>query len=238
MRIVVFHDEPDLLEKIRANLQPEHSCHFYADAVSLLNAFRRETFDLFIAGRDLPGIDGIEVIQRVREMTGQQLPILVVTDSSHECDVIEALASGADDYMVKPVRTGELAARVSALLRRAHPRALSEQLVFGPYRFDAEQRNLTLRGELISLNNREYDLALFLFRNAGRLLSRGHLREAAWGEYSKAPSRSIDTHISRLRTRLCLTPDNGFTIHAFYGTGYRLDGAGLMRTGLSPRRYR
>lgn len=230
MRIAVFHDAPVLLEKIRGNLQPEHSCHFYADALTLLKAFRRETFDLLITGWDLPGMDGIEVIQRVREMTGQHLPILVVTRRNEERDVIEALARGADDYMVKPVRTGELAARVSALLRRAYPLAHSEQLIFGHYRFDAEQRNLSLRGELISLKNREYDLALFLFRNAGRLLSRAHLREAAWGEYSKAPSRSLDTHVSRLRARLCLTPDNGYTINAFYGMGYKLDVVGLINS--------
>lgn len=230
MRLAVFHDDPVLLEKIRGNLQPEHSCHFHASALTLLKAFRRETFDLLITGWDLPGMDGIEVIQRVREMTGQQLPILVITRRSDERDVIEALTRGADDYMVKPVRAGELVARVSALLRRAHPWALSEQLVFGPYRFDTANRKLTLRGELVELKNREFDLALFLFRNAGRLLSRAHLREAAWGEFSKAQSRSLDTHVSRLRTKLGLTPDNGYTINAYYGMGYRLEVMGPMNS--------
>ena len=230
MRIAVFHDDPVLLEKIRVHLQPEHSCHFYVHATNLLKDFRHETFDLLIAGWHLRDRDGIEVVQRIREMTGQHLPILVITRRNDERDVVEALSRGADDYMVKPVRTGELAARVSALLRRSHPQAHSEQLVFGPYRFDAEQRNLTLRDELISLKNREYDLALFLFRNAGRLLSRSHLREAAWGEFSDSPSRSLDTHVSRLRTKLHLSPDNGYTINAFYGMGYRLDVIGPMNS--------
>ena len=108
--------------------------------------------------------------------------------------------------MTKPLRMGELVARTTALLRRAYPQAMSDNLVFGPYRFDPEKRSLWLRDQPVELKNREYELALFMFRNAGRLLSRAHLREVVWGETSEAPSRSLDTHMSRLRTKLELTP--------------------------------
>lgn len=100
---------------------------------------------------------------------------------------------------------------------------MSDNLVFGPYRFDPEKRSLWLRDQPVELKNREYELALFMFRNAGRLLSRAHLREVVWGETSEAPSRSLDTHMSRLRTKLELTPANGYVVGAIYGMGYRLD---------------
>ena len=100
---------------------------------------------------------------------------------------------------------------------------MGARLDFGAYRFDAEQRTLQLHGEAIGLKHREYELALFLFRNAGRLLSRTHLREAVWGDATDTPSRSLDTHMSRLRSKLELTEANGYTITAVYGVGYRLD---------------
>jgi DNA-binding response OmpR family regulator len=226
MRIAVLNDDPLLPDMIKGALERlHHVCHFYASGASLLKDVRHETFDLLIADWHLPDMNGIEVIQRMREMSGHHLPILLVTRRNEERDVIEALNRGADDFMTKPVRMGELVARVSALLRRAYPQTMGEALVFGPYRFDAERRLLTLHGTPLALKNREYELALFMFRNAGRLLSRAHLREVVWGEISEAASRSLDTHVSRLRAKLQLTPDNGYTITAIYGMGYRLDAA-------------
>ena len=116
-----------------------------------------------------------------------------------------------------------MVARIAALLRRAFPEPLGTRLVFGPYCFDAGARSLSVKGQPIELKNREYELALFLFRNMGRLLSRTHLREAVWGEVSEVPSRSLDTHISRLRGKLGLAPGSNCTITSVYGMGYRLD---------------
>ncbi|MNV63247.1 Sensory transduction protein regX3 [compost metagenome] len=165
-------------------------------------------------------------------MVGPQLPILFVTRRNDERDVIAGLAHGADDFMTKPLRMGELVARASALLRRAFPQAMGSRLEFGPYCFDPAQRSLALHGHIVELKNREYELALLMFRNTGRLLSRGHIREVVWGEVSEAPSRSLDTHVSRLRTKLILTPANGYTISSIYGVGYRLD---KVPTGTEPR---
>ena len=128
MRIAVLHDDPLLPDMIRGALERHHHvCHFYTSGASLLKDTRHETFDLLISGWHLPDMDGMEVIQRLREMAGQQLPILLVTRRNEERDVIEALNRGADDYMVKPLRVGELAARVAALLRRAYPQAMGQQ---------------------------------------------------------------------------------------------------------------
>jgi DNA-binding response OmpR family regulator len=135
--------------------------------------------------------------------------------------------------MTKPVRVPELQARVRALLRRAYPARHDSQLAFRGYRFHPATRTLRIDGRLVELSRREYELALFLFQNLGRLLSREHLREAVWGIGAETPSRSLDTHISRLRTKLDLRPSNGFLLSAIYGLGYRLeaiDGTDLSGT--------
>lgn len=230
MRIAVLDDDPALRELIKATLERHHHvCHAYASGASLLMDVRHETFDLLIVEWHLPDMEGIDVVHSVRQGIGPQLPILFVTRRHDERDLIEALNRGADDYMVKPVRMGELAARVSALLRRAYPGAIGTRarVEFGPYRFDMEKRVLMLRGHPIALKHREYELALFMFRNAGRLLSRAHLREVVWGEINEAPSRSLDTHVSRLRSKLEMGPGSGYAITSVYGMGYRLDLPGV-----------
>lgn len=226
MRITVLHDDPLWPDLLRAALTRHgHVCHFFTSDLGLLKEMRHETFDLLIADWHLGGMDGMALLRRLRETAGPQLPILLVTRRGDERSAIEALHQGADDFMAQPLRQHEVAARVTALLRRAYPQTLGEALAFGPYRFDPVQRVLWLRHEPLALKNREYELALFLFRNAGRLLSRAHLREAVWGVPGEAPSRSLDTHISRLRSKLQLAPANGYAITAVYGTGYRLEPA-------------
>lgn len=137
--------------------------------------------------------------------------------------MVEGLNAGADDFMARPIRAGELEARVNALFRRSYPGRQEAEMVFGPYHFYPPSRTLKVRGTPVELKNREYELALFLFQNLGRLLSREHLHEAVWGLGIEALSRSLDTHVSRLRTKLDLRPANGFLLLAIYGLGYRLE---------------
>ena len=224
MRIAALDDDALQLDLIKqATEAMGHVCHTHLTGAELLRTLRRETFDLLIVDWHLPDMEGTEVVQTVREMGGMQLPILFITRRNAERDVIEALSRGADDFMSKPLRMGELVARTTALLRRAYPESMGARMAFGAYCFDADKRSLSVHGQPIELKNREYELALFMFRNAGRLLSRPHLREAVWGDGAETPSRSLDTHMSRLRTKLELTEDNGYTISAIYGMGYRLD---------------
>lgn len=224
MRIAALDDDALQLELFkRATAALGHVCHTYLTGAALLKDLRRETFDLLIVDWHLPDTSGPEVVRWVREHVGPDLPILFVTSRQEERDIIEGLGSGADDFMVKPVRVGELNARLGALLRRAYPPAVAGVLEFGPYRFIAETRTLEMHGQPVELKNREYDLALFFFQNMGRLLSRDHLREIIWGQSAEVISRSLDTHVSRLRTQLDLRPANGFIVTAVYGVGYRFE---------------
>lgn len=224
MRIAALDDDALQLDLIRqATEAMGHVCHTHCSGAELLRELRRQTFDLLVIDWQLPDTTGPEVVRWVRQQVDAKLPILFVTHRQEERDIVEGLGSGADDFMVKPVRIGELKARVTALLRRAYPDNTGGVVDFGRYRFLPETRSIEMDGAPVELKNREYELALFLFQNMGRLLSRDHLREIVWGQTADVMSRSLDTHISRLRTLLDLRPGNGYIVTAVYGVGYRFE---------------
>ena len=110
------------------------------------------------------------------------------------------------------------------MVRRAHPVAREDDIAeFGEFRIDPVSRSIARRGAVIELTQKDFDLAVFLFRNLDRLLSRAHIFEAVWGQTAKINSRTIDTHVSRLRTRLGLVPANGWRLESVYQHGYRLE---------------
>lgn len=224
MRIAALDDESSQRDLIRTTMeQMGHECHSYGFAKPLLCDLRQQSFDLLILNWTLPDMSGPAVVKRIRNDFNNRLPILFVTDRREEATMVEGLKIGADDFMVKPIRTAELEARVHALLRRAYPARHDTELAFGPYHFLPQRRMLKVNGVQAELKHREYELALFLFQNMGRLLSREHLREAIWGISDRTRSRSLDTHVSRLRTKLDLRPSHGFLLSAIYGLGYRLE---------------
>lgn len=224
MRIAALDDDALQLDLIRqATEAMGHVCHTHCSGSELMRELRRQTYDLLIIDWQLPDTTGPEVVRWVRQHVDAKIPVLFVTHRQEERDIVEGLGSGADDFMVKPVRIGELTARVAALLRRAYPHNAAGMLDFGRYRFIPETRSIEMDGKPVELKNREYDLALFLFQNMGRLLSRDHLREIVWGQAADVMSRSLDTHISRLRTLLDLRPANGYIVTAVYGVGYRFE---------------
>jgi DNA-binding response OmpR family regulator len=232
MRVVVLEDDPAQLDLSRQTLEGMgHDFHGYTDGKTLLRALRRETFDLLILDWQLPDISGIEVMRWARENLEERIPILFVTNRSAEADVIEGLSAGADDFMIKPIRVGELTARVNALLRRAYHQKATGEFVIEKLRFDPATAQIHVGEQTVVLKQKEFDLAVFLFQNIGRLLSRKHLLEAVWGIEAEVSSRSLDTHVSRLRSKLGLVPENGYRLAAIYSVGYRLE---LVNPGSAP----
>lgn len=204
-----------------------HSCQTYESARELLAHLRKDSADMLVMDWNVPDMEGAEVLRRAKEKLASTAPTMFLVGANAEDDIIAGVTAGADDYLVKPVRRGELVARVSALLRRAYPSQNSaEQLQFGPYTFETRPGRLLRDGSVIDVTQKEFSLALLFFRNIGRPLSRAYIHESVWVRDNDVPSRTMDTHVSRVRNKLHLRPENGFRLVPVYSYGYRLEKLG------------
>jgi DNA-binding response OmpR family regulator len=204
-----------------------HTCLPYQSGNEILSQLRRENVDLLILNWQLPDLSGMQVLHWIREKLPDNFPVLLVTGRSGEDDIVAAWAAGANDYMITPIRRGELVVRVQALLRCAYPnRSPVEQIQFGRYIFEAHSGRLSRDGDPIEVTQKEFSLALLFFRNLGRPLSRAFILESVWTRDVDIPSRTMDTHVSRVRSKLQLRPENGFRLAPVYSYGYRLEQIG------------
>ena len=229
MRIALLEDDVAVGTAMQHWLEAAgHDVHNFTSGKTIVREASRESFDLFMLDWHVPDLSGEEVLRWLREKQQSTVPVLFATSRDSEADIVAALQAGADDYMVKPVRRLELLARVDSLLRRARPKqSETEPITIGPYSIDLVDRVVTLRGTPIEMTDKEYDLTVFLFRNIGRLTSRGHLSESVWGRSSDVQSRTVDTHVSRVRKKLELGPANGIRLTPVYNFGYRLEKVSL-----------
>lgn len=224
MRVAALHDDNTRRDFTQRSLAAiGHECDLFDHSAALLRALRRDSFDLLVLDWLLPNFSGLEVLHWVRANLTQRVPVLFVAPRSAETAVLAGLEAGADDFMLLPLSGSEFMARVGALLRRTYERGPAAGLNFGPYLLDPMHRQVRYGDECVTLKQKEFDLALFLFQNLGRLLSRQHLTQAVWGLDDDGNSRSLDTHVSRLRGKLGLTPVSGYRLTAVYGVGYRLE---------------
>ncbi len=225
MRIAVLDDDRSQTDLVCQVLSAAgHACSPFLSGKEMLNQLRRESFDMLIIDWQVPDLSGAEVLCWAREKLTATLPVLFMTSRSGEDDIVAGLAAGADDYMIKPIRRGELVARVQALLRRAYPNPDPvEQIQFGHYIFEARTGRVSVGGTAVEVTQKEFDLALLFFRNLGRPLSRAYILEAVWARDIEVPSRTMDTHVSRVRSKLQLRPENGFRLAPVYSYGYRLE---------------
>ena len=223
MRIAILEDDPDQLALLKHWLAPErHDMHGFLRGRALVQQVGRESFDLYILDWQVPDLSGIEVLEWLRGKIPESVPILFTTVRDAEEDIVFALNSGADDYMIKPLRKSELIARVTALLRRAYPRPRESRLSIPPYELDLDRHELSRSGQRIELTPKEFELCAFLLRNVGKLLSRGHLLQSIWGKDASIQTRTLDTHVSQVRKKV-FAGDADYRLNPVYNYGYRLE---------------
>jgi DNA-binding response OmpR family regulator len=224
MRIAVL-----AIDRSQSNLVCEvlghagHRCHVFSNDTELLAQLRREDYDLLAL--ELPlGHLADAFVTAIHAGAARDMPILLLTNRAEEDAVAAALTAGMVDYLVKPVRRGDLAMRVRVLLKRAYPECeRAEAITFRQYAFAPHTGHATINGRQVELTRKEFDLALLFFNNLGRPLSRAYILEAVWGHDMDVPTRTMDTHVSRIRNKLALRPENGFRLVPVYSYGYRLE---------------
>jgi two-component system, OmpR family, response regulator RegX3 len=224
LRVAVVEDDPTHLQLLGRWLeQAGHRFYHFEHGEAAIEACKQQRFDVLVLDWNVRGISGVDVLRRVRRSERASLPILFMSARSSEDDVVTALKQGADDYIVKPARRLELIARLEALARRGeHVHEPVETLEVDPYRVDFRSRILWRDGRALDLTAKDFDLSGLFLRNVGHLLTRRQIMESVWGTNAAITSRTLDTHISRIRIRLGLTPEKGWHLSAVYGHGYRL----------------
>lgn len=226
MRIALVEDDHDQIELMSLWLESMgNDVISYKDGANFIQSVAKESFDLIVLDWMLPGMNGIEILNLLRSQNNDKTPVLFVTAKGAENDIIQALEAGADDYMSKPVSEAEMKARINALLRRSGSLPTEQKVLdFAPYSIDTQSRVLSMHDEPVSLTQKEYELIVFLLRNEGRVISRGHLLQVVWGTSPQINTRTVDTHISRLRSKLNIQADTtGWLLTSIYQHGYRLE---------------
>lgn len=224
MRLAVLSAKFGEIENLMGALAAAgHHIHRYHDSRTLVREATRDSFDLFLLEWSAPSAR--KILRELRDGPQGEGAVVFFNCGNNERELAEVLGDGADDFIVRPVGQRELVARVGAILRRRNPRlyACASHLEMPPYRFEIVSKAIFADGEPVALTEKEFELALFLFRNLGRTLSRGHLLEAVWGSDFLEVSRTVDTHVSRIRRKLGLYPEAGYRLVAAYGNGYRLE---------------
>ncbi|SMG61146.1 response regulator transcription factor [Paraburkholderia susongensis] len=225
MRIAVLEDDLAHQFFIYQTLRDGgHECHTYSTGSEFQRELKKQTFDLLVLDWNVPDLSGEDVLRWARETLSGRIPILFVTSRASDSDVSFILGMGADDYVTKPVGASVLLARVDSLLRRAYRLDRSDSReTYGAYEFDVSSMQVFVNGPAVVLTQKEFELALLLFRNMGRPLSRAYILGRVWKHVTDVSSRTMDTHVSMLRLKLNLRPEWGYRLAPVYGYGYRLD---------------
>jgi two-component system, OmpR family, response regulator ResD len=223
--VLVVDDEPTIVEIVGRYMERAgFETYTAADGYQALDAANEHRPDLVVLDVMLPGIDGIEVMERLQERDGPPIAVILLTARGEESDRLVGLRHGADDYVVKPFSPAELVARVEAVLRRIAPPTPTEDqppIVHGPLRVEPAGRRVFLDGKEIMLTMREFDLLAFFAENPGRVFSRDQLMESVWGEPFFDDTSTVTVHVRRLRAKLGDDPAEPRFIETVWGVGYR-----------------
>lgn len=224
MNIALLEDDPQQAELVSSwLLEAGHTVMHGANGKSFLKMFKANIFDLAILDWELPDQTGIDVLRQLRIAHKQTLPVLFTTQRDAEEDIVNALNSGADDYLIKPLRKAELLARIEASRRRAGIKSTDDVLKIGNIEVDTLKHEIRVEGEVIKSTLKEFGIALELFKNEGQVLSREYLLKQVWGVNVDINTRTVDMHVSRVRRSLNISPEMGYRITTIFQHGYRLE---------------
>jgi two-component system, OmpR family, response regulator ResD len=221
--VLVVDDEPTIAEVVSRYLERAgYRTRIASDGVQALAEVAKQRPDLVVLDLMLPGIDGLEVMRRLRERERERIATILLTAKGEESDRVVGLRLGADDYVVKPFSPAELVARVDAVLRRIDTSpARSQPVVCSDLTIDPTSRRVHVRGEEVQLTQREFDLLLFLARHPGQVFSRNQLMDAIWQYSFYSDTSTVTVHIRRLRAKVELDPAQPRHIETVWGVGYR-----------------
>ena len=221
MKVLVIEDDLATAEHISRGLSSNgHQFSHTADGKSGLAEALRSEFEVLVIDRMLPGMDGLAIVKALRK-EGNHTPVLLLTTMSGLDDRVEGLEAGADDYLVKPFAMPELLARLNALARRPPVNSVQTSLRVGNLEMDLLKREVRRDGNFLDLQPQEFKLLEYLMRSDGRVVTKSMLLEHVWGFHFDPQTTVVETHMSRLRTKL----DKGFAkpmIITQRGVGYRL----------------
>jgi two-component system, OmpR family, response regulator ResD len=219
--ILVVDDEPTITDVVSRYLERAgYATHVAADGPDALRIAGESRPDLVVLDLMLPGMDGLEVLRRLREH--ERVSVILLTAKGEHADRIIGLRLGADDYVVKPFSPAELVARVDAVLRRvdSSPR-LEEPIGFDDLELDPVARRVTVRGEEVQLTAREYELLLHFVRHPGQVFSRDQLMDAVWQYSFYTDTSTVTVHMRRLRAKIEAEPSSPRWLQTVWGVGYR-----------------
>ncbi len=223
--VLVVDDEPTVREVVVGYLRRDgHDVMEAADGTTALELLETERFDLVVLDMMLPGVNGLDILRRIRSMG--DMPVIMLTARAEESDRVAGLELGADDYVVKPFSPRELAARVNGVLRRAAPRAVAvtETLEFDGLAIDNRSREVRLGGELIDMTPKEFDVLAHLAASPRQVFSRADLLRDVWNSSPDwQDPATVTVHVRRIRNKIESDAENPRWITTVWGVGYRFE---------------
>lgn len=225
MRIAIVDDDEDVILFVKHILvDSKYNCTVFRTGASLLAALRRSTFDLILLDWNLPDLTGLDLLRSIRETISDATAVIMLTSRTSKVDIAAALQTGADDYIAKPECAEVILARIEAVLRRVMPAvAVEREEWFDGFLFDRLTNTVMVDDAPVQLSAKEFQLAQMLLANPNRALSRSYLLEKIWQNAPDLSTRTLDVHISKVRSKLKLNAANGYRIVAISNYGYRFE---------------
>jgi two-component system alkaline phosphatase synthesis response regulator PhoP len=223
-RILIVDDEPEMVRGLEDNLRFEgYQTVSARDGRRGLELALSEAPDLILLDIMMPGLSGWDVCRQLRER-GVDVPVIMLTARGEEADRVKGLELGADDYIAKPFGLRELLARIRAVLRRPGPRRKFEEFAFADVRIHLRTRLVHRAGVEVRLTRKEFDLLRYLVEHRGEVVTRDRLLDEVWGYEQFPTTRTVDTHVLRLRQKFEPDPERPRHILTVHGQGYRFEG--------------